>query len=196
MLSQSTEMSLLGFCLYFVSKVRKFLLVPPLSSACYGLGSLFPRIRLGNLRFSAQGLGSVSWKGECVRTLPFEGFTPVAVVEDEELRIAILEKDLQGDVLCRESTVTTDDPWNTGARGWQSSWQFAMWASGAGNPYGSCSPGHDHRVHLLMEQEVEAFFAGWEEQTDSLCVTFLCHGLGFLRQESAPPETPEATEEG
>lgn len=131
---QSTEMRLLRFCLYFVSKVRKFLFVPYLSSACYGLGSLFPRIQLGNLHFSAQGLGSVSWKGEFVRPLPFEGFTPVAVVEDEELRIAILEKDLQSDVLCRETTVTTNDSWNTGAHGWQSSWQFAMWASGVGNP--------------------------------------------------------------
>lgn len=127
-------MRLLGFCLHFVSKVRKFLLVPPLSSACYGLGSLFPRIRLGNLHFSAQGFGSVSWKGECVRISPFEGFAPVAVVEDEELRVAILEKDLQGDVLRRETTVTTNDPWNTGARGGQSGWQFAMWASGTGNP--------------------------------------------------------------
>lgn len=97
-----------GFYLYF-SKVRKFFLVLHLSSACYGLGSLFPRTQLGNLHFSAQGLGSVSWKRECVRPLPFEGFTPVAAVEDEELRVTILEKDLQGDVLCRESTVSTND---------------------------------------------------------------------------------------
>lgn len=109
MLPQSTEMRLPGFYLYFVSKVRKFFLVLHLSSACYGLGSLFPRTQLGNLHFSAQGLGSVSWKGECVRPLPFEGFTPVAVVEDEELRVTILEKDLQGDVLCKESTVSTND---------------------------------------------------------------------------------------
>lgn len=40
-----------------------------------------------------------------------------------------------------------------------------MWASGVGNP-GSCSPGRDHGVHLLMEPEVEAFFAGREERTE------------------------------
>lgn len=40
-----------------------------------------------------------------------------------------------------------------------------MWASGVGNP-GLCSPGRDHGVHLLMEQEVEAFFAGREELTE------------------------------
>lgn len=71
------------------------------------MGNLFSRIELGSLHFSAQGFGWVSWKPEFVRPLPFGGFTPVIVVEDKELGIPILEKDLQGDILYRETIVIT-----------------------------------------------------------------------------------------
>lgn len=77
---QPTETRLLCLRLYFVSKVRR-LLVPHLNSACCGLGSLSLRLEVGNLHFSAQGLGSVSWKRELVRPLPLDGFTPVVIVE-------------------------------------------------------------------------------------------------------------------
>lgn len=82
------------------------------------LGNTFPENIAEQSLFPCSRLRINFIRRRIFNPLPFEGFTPVTVVEDKELGISILEKDLQGNVLKREISLTASDvSWNSDTTG-------------------------------------------------------------------------------